>query len=244
MKKIEFIANNDLTYILDSAPEPSRTLVPNWFKKAPIFKNNHISSNSVKDYVKSINTNDSMKATYKQCVPFTDAMTSGYSIVLSTTIFVIQEKNANGNMVPRIFWNTLKEPADYQEPTTIPHFPTPMGCSDSLFRWINDWKIQTPVGYSTLFMHPVARHDLPFITLTGFVDTDKHKNSVLFPFFLKNNFEGEITKGTPIVQLYPIKRENWKSFKKIEENKFGTELIKQQFLKGYKKLYWTKKQYS
>jgi hypothetical protein len=48
------------------------------------------------------------------------------------------------------------------------------------------------------------------LTLTGVVDTDAYPLVVLFPFMMKNTFEGVIEKGTPVVQIIPFKREDWK----------------------------------
>jgi hypothetical protein len=61
--------------------------------------------------------------------------------------------------------------------------------------------------------------------------------------FVANGEEVFALQSPPIVQFFPIKRETWKSQKTIKENKFGLEIIKQQFLRGYKNLYWTKKEY-
>ena len=53
--------------------------------------------------------------------------------------------------------------------------------------------------------------DLPFQTLSAVVDTDKHNVPTHFPFFMKHGFEGKIPLGTPIVQIIPFKRQEWKS---------------------------------
>jgi hypothetical protein len=34
---------------------------------------------------------------------------------------------------------------------------------------------------------------------------------VLFPFMMKNNFSGVVPAGTPVVQIVPFKRDDWKS---------------------------------
>ena len=71
--------------------------------------------------------------------------------------------------------------------------------------------IKTPPGYSVLFTHPMNWHYLPFYSLSGVVDTDTYTMPVLFPFMMKNNFEGIIPKGTPVIQIIPFKRDDWKS---------------------------------
>ncbi len=39
-----------------------------------------------------------------------------------------------------------------------------------VIKFHNLWTIEAPEGYSLLFTHPVNRFDLPFTTLTGWVD--------------------------------------------------------------------------
>jgi hypothetical protein len=105
---------------------------------------------------------------------------------------------------------------------------------------------QTPPGYSSLITHPLNRHDLPFITLSGLVDTDMTMARGNLPFFLKEGFEGVIPAGTPMFQIIPFKRENWqmeedKSIMKIGlENEF---LTKKSVYGWYKNNKWNKKLY-
>ena len=68
-----------------------------------------------------------------------------------------------------------------------------------------------PSGYSLFITHPVNRGDLPFVTLTGMVDSDLYKdNFVNFPAKWSDpTFSGVLPKGTPVAQCVPVKRENW-----------------------------------
>jgi hypothetical protein len=79
--------------------------------------------------------------------------------------------------------------------------------------------------------------------LPAIVDTDKHPIMVNFPFFLKENFSGVIPYGTPIVQVIPFKRENWKSkfsiSAKSQEELF--QFAKRKLGNRYKTFYRTKK---
>jgi len=79
------------------------------------------------------------------------------------------------------------------------------------YKWDNPYTIKTPPGYSVMFSHPVNMPYLPFYTLSGVVDTDNYFQPVLFPFIAKNNFNGVLPAGTPIVQVIPFKRDDWKS---------------------------------
>jgi hypothetical protein len=114
------------------------------------------------------------------------------------------------------------------------------------FNWFPNWCIQTPKGYSSIFMHPINRIDLPFYTLGGVIDTDKWGEAGNHPFLLKKNWEGIIPKNTPIIQVIPFKRENWNS---EVDNNMMPEYLKQlnrrdSYLKDYyKKFGWSSKNY-
>jgi hypothetical protein len=238
MKKIKFTPLNEKTKLLELAPIPSKRVISDWYRKTPKYTSKNKNSNKELDFAK-----DDLVATYKTCSPFTDAMTSGYTLMLSSTIYVIQEVS-EGIKYPRLKWNVDTNLVDQIDPLVMKHFHTPYGYNSLGFRWINNWKIQTPKNYSLLATHPVNRTDLPFHTITGIVDTDKHPNPIIFPFFIREGFEGKIEAGTPIVQVLPIKRESWHS--KIDNsycNENTKELVKQDFIGTYKKRFWTRKKY-
>ena len=240
MKKITFTALTDRTLKLEPNPTPASMHSPAWYKKTPKYESANGGSQSIVEFLKI----DNFHMTFKMCQPFTDALVSGYMITLPAKIVVTQTLNSEGVFSPNIRWNTNWDIVDAQSPFVASKLPKPEGYSSNLFRWISNWKIETPLGYSALFMHPIYRYDLPFHTLTGFVDTDKNPNPLLLPFFVKENFEGEIPLGTPIAQVFPIKRDSWES--NISQNildPYGPMRVKQTFQRAYKKLYWSKKSY-
>jgi hypothetical protein len=89
------------------------------------------------------------------------------------------------------------------------------------------------------------RFDLPFISVNGVVDTDKYNLNVQFPFFIKDNFTGIIEKGTPIVQIIPIKRESWaREVKPYDQNaNIKLEKFLSTIKRSYKNNFWVKKDY-
>lgn len=150
---------------------------------------------------------DEQVRTLKHCVPFTDALSQGILILLPCDIHV-----ADG----RLSWNwdppTIMDAPVSRSPIGV-HVPeqakgTPIESADELIiKFINFWALQSPPGYSLLFTHPFNRGDLPFTTLTGCVDTDGYSNGyVHFPAILNRDFEGTITRGTPVAQVVPIER--------------------------------------
>jgi len=207
--------------------KPNKSFLPKWYKDLPTHINNK--PQFVPDRSHAIKT----------CMPFLDAFTSGYSIPLVGDLLVEQVSG-----FPVMSWGgptlALSRGSD-----SFGNFPTPVGFSSSHFIWQTWVSIELPKGYSALFTHPLNRFDLPFITLSGIVDDYEIPNGQI-PFFIKEGFEGVIPQGTPIVQILPFKREDWKSekkgglFIKGQINAEKSNLVLSGF---YKKNNWKKKSY-
>jgi hypothetical protein len=84
------------------------------------------------------------------------------------------------------------------------------------------------------------------MTLSGIVETDNYYSNIHFPFFIKEGFEGIIPAGTPIVQVIPLKREQWKNTigeadaRKLDESNFR---LKGKIGRSYKSQWWVRKSY-
>lgn len=201
-------------------PVPASRMVPEWYRKLPG------SAEKVE--------------TVKKCVPVLDALTAGYMITLPVDVHFNNEKNS--------FWydapfqiNSDHHAIQTQGVDIGPEF------DQQPHKWLNQWRIETPKGYSCLFIHPLNRMDLPFRSFTGIVDTDRHPIIINFPFVMKKDFYGVIPAGTPIIQIIPFKRDEWsidvvddKPFKdhpeahEVENPPFG----------WYKRKWWVRKTYS
>jgi hypothetical protein len=98
-----------------------------------------------------------------------------------------------------------------------------------------------------MFTHPINRPDLPFYTMTGIVDTDTFPVPVNFPFFIREDFDGIIPEGTPIAQVIPFKREDWKADVDVENQSnppvsFLNNIFSPPF-NFYKRNFWKRKKY-
>lgn len=237
--EIKFYPINDICGKFTSPPTPaSKYNIPQWFRDLPKYKD--------KDdkFLFDGDTN----LTVKSCLPVVDGFTSGYTINLHCDIQVTRK---NGNTVFTWAYNQEGVPAPVQT----------RGIDNSLlrcgwnnldgyerleFNWFPSWCIKTPKGYSSIFMHPINRIDLPFYTLGGIIDTDGWGDAGAHPFLLKTDWEGIIPKNTPIIQVIPFKRNSWKS--KSDQNMVDEyrKKINQRnsFLKDYyKKFVWNSKNY-
>jgi hypothetical protein len=236
-KKIIFKAQQEHARFLTPIPKPASNIIPEWYRKEKNFSNG---SNDILNFIKN-----KAVGTFKLCTPLTDTLTSGYLITLPATIYITNASKDN-SYIPHISWSVDWQVSDSMNKETHTNYPIPAGFNSNIFRWSFDFKTETPPGYSCWIMHPSHRWDLPFLTINGFVDTDKHPNSILLPFFIKEGFEGSIKEGTPIAQIIPIKRENWKSEKKdstIEDSFMLKNSTKINFLRTYKERYWSRKKY-
>lgn len=212
---------------------PAKNFVPDWYKKIPRWKNN-----TVYEVDKGFNS------TVKLCMPFLDTLTTGYMISLPYDVYI---KNNDGS--PFLSTPGGVELSDMPKwrPEVSHEKIIPTGCFPYEYTWNYCISYTLPIGYSALATHPLNRHDLPFITLTGIIDGGLVMQSHgSFPFYIKQGFEGVIPKGTPIVQLIPFRQENWKSKKRIglvqegkKHNFFSSTVISD----WYKKTFWIRKKY-
>ena len=141
------------------------------------------------------------RQTVKHCMPFFDAMTSGYIFTLPTDveISIIQ-----GNPTAKYDY-----PVKILETRSRKEITPPIGYYPVHFSWQMWWGIKTPPGWSALVTQPVNHHDLPFHVTAGIVDYDVYMQPGNIGFFVIDGFEGVIPKGTPMFQVIPIKREEW-----------------------------------
>jgi len=214
---------------------PSSEFIPEWYRKS---SSKIVGTNSELSTINPIVTN----ATYKGCTPFFDAITAGYMVYLTADIEVIKQENN----LPYIMWRTQRKIITEHSLDQWRGLPCPEGYSPFVYKWHNQFNIKLPKDYSLLFLSPINRFDLPFLSITGIVDCDTYTGTVHFPFFIKNSFTGIIEKGTPIVQIIPIKREYWKK----EHGSYNAKddiLHQEKFLstikRSYKNNYWHRKEY-
>jgi len=215
-------------------PGPAITSLPEWYKKKKPLTDNDKKHKAYPDGNKNV--------TIKWCNPFGDALGSGYFIFLENDIQVEIE-----NGVQNIVWQNGGESFISQHSMSqISEELIPDNYNKQPWKFTNFWGIETPEGYSTLFTHPLNRTELPFITLSGVVDTDGYRQPVNFPFIIRKNFEGVIEAGTPIAQVIPFKREPWKAEILDFDTKKSAEIdagFKRKIFRAYKMLHWKRKEY-
>jgi hypothetical protein len=198
--KITFHSNRLYNIISeDYHPQAAKNVTPEWFKKADKFEVNKQTGeywpNAEGGFVRS----------FKSCPGLLDIFITGY--FYTTPCDITFTKSDNGELFVKAepgFEDFVGARAPMNE------FPVPHGYRSSHFHWYPNWAPSVPEGYSVMYIHPINRFDLPFITTSAIIDNDKMDTPGLIPFFIKDGFEGKIPKGTPYLQLIPYKREDWK----------------------------------
>jgi hypothetical protein len=212
-------------------PEPTSKHLPEWYKSLE----NYVQGNKKKP-----SDTNGTSGTIKKCNPVFDILTAGYFIFTHTDIYIDEE---NGS--PYFQWkaNDAISFHDGKQALNHPYFNSSYA---NLPKFTNVWGIKTSKGYSTLFMPP-AHRDNPLIILGGIVDTDNYHVPVSFPFVVKEGFKGLVPAGTPIAQVIPIKRDNWKmsigSKELMIQSKRMFIKLTSVFFDGYRNNFWVRKSY-
>lgn len=236
-----------------SKPEPAQSNIPEWYKEADRFAKDMFTG----EYYKATKENCpfpkhgteddyGMIVTWKACPALMDSFMTGY--VLKTPCDITFFKNKDDQIDVKVHDEKYKSFCSPRN--AMQQFKHPKGYYKRHFAWLPDWSIKLPEGYSCLYMNPMNRFDLPFLNTTGVVDNDKIFTTGTFPFFIVKGFEGTIKAGTPYMQIFPFKRENWISENEIltkdqiDKERYETMKTYRQPDGGvYKNTIWTRRQY-
>jgi len=183
-------------------PQPSRKLIPHWFKKMGPYT----TGGEKDEFGKKMET-------VKKCIPFLDAMSAGYTLLTHIDMQItINEQNEI-----KLIYLDEKHKIDTEYFNPIENHPKPQvkGSPFEDFRilkYLSPWRIKTPPGYSILFLPPMNQFELSYIPICGWVDSDIYEGIVNFPFIMPSLQVGtqiNVPAGSPFVQMIPIKRDEW-----------------------------------
>jgi hypothetical protein len=213
--------------------EPAKTVIPEWYKDIVGFNEKNM----------QFDGNIPLKSA-KNCIALLDSLTSGYVIKLWRDVHI--EKMEDGHLYIR--WPIADDDSGVVDFRNNPYnnIPIPAGHSSDKVSWNLPYVFKLPPGYSALFTHPLNRFDLPFITMSGIIDLDSGMYEGNLPFFIKDDFTGLIPAGTPIAQIIPFKRDDWKINHNVDLVKQTNKLKSMQrtkFYNWYKNNLWKKKKY-
>jgi hypothetical protein len=169
-------------------PVPAKAALPDWFRNLPAVDRDHLTAHD-----------DGL--TVKRCMPFFDAMATGWILPLAATVRLeIKE----GGKTADAGWEFDRVMVSNHGPHQVaanPKEPRPP-C-----KFHNYWSIRTPPGWSCLFLPPINRPNGVFEVLAGIVDTDLYWAHIHFPFFaIGPDGTHILEKGVPLVQIIPFRR--------------------------------------
>jgi hypothetical protein len=246
MPKIKFHSArsyNDKINVQETKPTPTKNKIPDWWKNATLFWQKPDGTPYEIGVDKKTGKVEKGLG-FKSCPALMDGFNMGYTLNTPTDIMFIQHNGEPYVLIDEEFKEFCAEREE------MPGFKNPEGYHKKHFHWWPNWGIELEEGYSLIVLNPMNRFDLPFLTLSGIIDSDTYVSSGLTPFFLKEGFSGLIPKGTPFAQVIPVKREPWSSeyiyhdedtiYKRFTEvaNRF-----RKPFGGVYKKEIWSKKIY-
>jgi hypothetical protein len=230
MKLIRFVPafSNKEEMLLE--PTPIKEHMPEWYRTSE-----HTFTN-----------NGQPHPGLKSCSPFLDSLLTGYCLVTPFDIFIGRKDDGSIDIRwngPDVHWDSF---IGERHKELAPKVPRPAGHAPNGLVWSSKWGWKTPRGWSTMVTHPLNRHDLPFTTLSGVIDSDKFTAHGNMPFFIKEDFVGIIPAGTPYAQIIPFKRKSWKKIADYglisRATREGSEVRLPK--RSYKQRLWVRKSYN
>ena len=254
---IEFVGPDEFKHAL-SEPKPAVNFMPKWYKNLSAYMDGD--ENKVGFKILNDGTFEGHTSmTAKKCVPLQDAFSTGYIIPLWADLLITvdnpYDKGLEEPSYVQFNWsNNWEAISSHSADQLGKDFPWPRPIDEMpggrAWKMNNPWVIKTKPGYSCIFTTPFNRPELKIQPLTGIVDTDQYQSRINFPFvFDAPSGEHVVEAGTPLVQVIPFKRQDWKSIVRYEtsideEQRSAIEnKLKMHFKEGYKKFWWSKKRF-
>ncbi|MCU0853730.1 MAG: DUF6065 family protein [Rhodobacteraceae bacterium] len=170
-------------------PVPAKSYIPDWFRRLPAIDESKVSPTDT-------------GLTIKRCMPFLDAMNTGWIIPLPATVRL---KVSNGGRDVEAGWDFDRTLVSFHGTHQVRGNPKEPRAA---CKFHNFWTVVTPPGWSCLFVDPLNRPNGIFEVIAGVVDTDTYRAPVHFPFFpVAADGLHVIEKGSPMVQVIPFRRD-------------------------------------
>jgi uncharacterized protein DUF6065 len=164
-------------------PYPASRHIPEWFKNMP-------AESEIGD-------------TLKRCPPFLEAMTAGY-IIPAPGDLLLSMTYTGLTVEGKYEFLSLHRPAEYRG--------SPLQ-GNIVAKFHNPWIIVTPPEYVCLITAPINRFEIPFMPLTGIVETGTYYKEVQLPIvcLMRPGDRFMLPCGAPMIHVIPFRREEWTS---------------------------------
>jgi hypothetical protein len=196
MSLITFYPLNNSVAQWTIQPTPASKSLPEWYKKEDP-------------------NNTEFQSTIKRCMSIFDVMTAGYTLYFPCDIYVdatdpdvldIRAPYLVDQQGVDIFKSNITNTHPYEQ---YLNYTLDSSYHRSIFRVDPLWYVSTEEGYSSLFIPTSHPDNDNFAALPGIIDTDKYVSQGYFSIAIKKGFKGIIKQGTPLVQVFPFKREEF-----------------------------------
>lgn len=206
---MEFYCHPDMHGIIPE-PVPAFKFMPDWYKKV------------VPQIEGDRDAFGEHLLTVKKCMPVLDAMSLGYVIPMQCDVHFLTNHDrsminvTNPPNMRGVEFHDIKQLGG----KTAPGYPAPA------VKFINYWVIKTKPGWSTMVLPLINQFDenALFTCMSGLVDTDRYPKEINFPaIWHAPNYDGSVVAGTPLVVVFPIKRNavpRKPTIKKMSEREF------------------------
>jgi hypothetical protein len=185
--KISFLCRPEDKGVIPE-PQPAKAVLPDWFRRLPPVDKAHLSASD-------------NALTVKRCMPFFDALATGWILPLCATVRL---EIKDGGKTVDAGWEFDRTMVSNHSPHQVagnPFAPRPP------MKLHNYWTVRTPPGWSCLFLRPLNRPDPVIELLAGIVDTDTYASLVNFPFIATGEDGVHVLqKGMPLAQVIPFRR--------------------------------------
>lgn len=245
----------------DHRPSPVKSNIPKWFlEKDKHAKNKDGTYQLIFTKGKDGKMVPTRMPSWKSCPALLDVFVSGYYLFTPCDITIkinqedFEKKPINIDLEGNWGIRDGKNGFEFCKLRgSEEDLPKPDGYYEIPYTWVLNWSAQVPRGYTIFLSHPINIPNLPFQTMSGFIDSyDIMTGGGNIPVYFKEGWEGTIPAGTPYAQLIPMKNESWKSeiieysLEQMQENfkKYAEEYWIGGGLTYYKERDWDKKKYT
>lgn len=185
--------------------KPAGKDIPEWYKNSE----SYFGDKNDKNFLHK-------RMTIKKCIPVLDYLNTGINLYTPFSIFVegnYPERVVQTNTSPESMGRLGKH---FEE--QVQKFPLPQSFDPTPRKIEFPYIIETPKGYSSIYVQPINEFYESLVFPRALVNTDNYSNQVNFPFFIKKDFSGTIPAETHFMSVFFIKREKEEIFYKEYED--------------------------
>ena len=159
----------------------------------------------VPEWLKAMPADAPHGGTVKRCAPFVEALTAGYIIPAPGNVRFTKTEGLGLSVAYDTHdFMHLHHPEEYDG--------SPFG-DKTVVKFANPWIVVTEPDVVCLITAPINRFELPFMAITGIVETGSFYKQVSQPMIclMRPGDVFVLPRGAPMIQVIPFRRDDWSS---------------------------------